>query len=973
MRSSITSASPESVLDSIYKNIFNNKEYMAFINAVKSKFKVSSVKFISAEEIGNELILSINELKSKVSALSGTESSMVVKTPSFVSYPGTGKTKGIEATLQELKNRGFIKDFIYHDMMKHDPISAPFGVTILKKDDESSGDLDYNTGDVYTSFERQSSFVGLLTNMFYSVIALNVIRANTKLEKGEGLYFSADNSKDFDLKGLDLKAGNNSLRNICVNIYTHLKSRMYPKNSTISESGVLNRSEFMLAYYYSKMIVFYSFLNAISIIVQDYHSQVKKMAIEYMIDENTVGLIRFVSMLFLVSLSRYMSVAGSDSNRGDFFIRSIILFTYLFIKDFYLNVGNEESLNNSLIRFYNTMTDQLGEDEFNKFVNVSKSEVSNAEMSGFIKQISVNYFNSLFDMVQTSLGEEDDYISSSLMEEIKSIKNTIQLLKGKSLIVDNFFLGEKSAFIDENIVNSNMNIKIRFTSRDEEFSKKGKNVNRKEKTYSLSDNEDVGILDYFNNISANTKNFISGYYYLFNILKNKVDVIMSVILSNDKDLKNIDYARTVELFNFISQEGKRGGLNLQSSNEVLHFVFPKEVEEFLRKAKLQYEKWVSSRNKKFIQDLKEGGIQRYEVSDADVYVLFLDEVFHMFSGDGAPIVATIWDGLANRADKFPPNVLLVLAGNSPTSAFFDSLANNSSKISNDSMKAFFDRLKLRFVIPDINFIYHRVGSYLNGILSKRASAITEGINRSSRDEIYNIHNKKLSLNYFDYYSNIFKLRLSDSKYCEFSENKYSEKVVRDVIQYATNFENKDKSLLNINIKDKESTQDVDFSILVYANVMHRFHEELYKYLSKSGSKSYPDFVKKYLEERFNFFWNNRDIIAIPKFAHVWLVSMLNAHYLMMNFVSSSLSNYQDAYSRGVISYEIPNITLGLGSRFSTYSSEVNSNRYERISSDLLYANIFYTLVAISYVSSLYNYGKCIDCVKNIANLYDAVI
>ncbi|MEM5877263.1 MAG: hypothetical protein QXF12_00120 [Candidatus Aenigmatarchaeota archaeon] len=973
MRASTSSASPETVLENIHKNIFNNKEYIAFINAVKNKFKVSSLKFISAEEISNELVLSINELKSKVSAVSGTESSMVVKTPAFVSYPGTGKTKGIEATLQNLKNKGFIKNFIYHDMMKHDPISAPFGVTILKKEIDSSvqeSDISgFNDG-----FDRQSNFVRLLTNMFYSVISLNVIRANKKLERGEGLYLGSDHSQDFDLKGLDLNAVNNSFHNICINVYTHLKSRMYPKNSNVSEHGILNKSEFTVLYYYSKMVVFYSFINAVSIIIQDYNKNVKSAVVDYMISENAAGLIRFLSLVFLVSMTRFMAikVSDSDKNKGNFFIRNMILFTYLFIKDFYLNLNDDESFKNSLLRFYNVMLDNFGESYVRDFISIGEQSSDDGILS-FVKRISVNYFESLFGMIQSSFSE-DDYVSESIMEEMKSVMSIIDNMKGKSFIVGTFFLDAGSTFVDENIISNNLKINARITSKEEEFSNKKKA--KKDRMYSLPSDSDynVTISDYFMSIDDNMRNFISGYYYLFNILRKKIDSSMSVILGNDKDLNNIDYSKTVDLFNLISSEGKGKGLRLESSDESLVFVFPKHVEDFLRNARSQYEKWLSSRNKKFINDLKEGGIQRYEVSDPDVYVLFLDEVFHMFSGDGAPIVATIWDGLANRADKFPPNVLLVLAGNSPTSAFFDSLMNNSSKISNDSMKAFFDRLKLRFVIPDVNFIYHRVGDYLSGFISKKSSIVSESVNNSVKNEVNNIYNKKITLNHFDYYSNIFKLRLTDSQYCSNFESKYNESILRHIIQYATNFEGRDESLLNISLKDKVSYQSEDLNILVYANVMKRFHEKMESYLLDSRrASSGSDFVNKYLQERYEFFWENRDIISIPKFAHLWLVSVVNAHYLLMNILTSSLSNYQESSSRGIINYKTPEVLVSLGNNFANYYVDVSGNKYDRISSDLLYANVFYTLVAISYVSSVYNYGRCIECVKNIANLYDSVI
>ncbi|MEM5877908.1 MAG: hypothetical protein QXF12_03435, partial [Candidatus Aenigmatarchaeota archaeon] len=172
----------EKILKGFQEAVFDKSEYQSFIGFLEKN--KSSYRIINANEVESVIMKALSAFERKLNAeLNSISRNSVAKTLAFISYPGTGKTQSINAVFNALKNNNVISDYLYHDMMKYDPISAPFGVTVIRKSKDASLDDNEFIEKYVGIFGSDSFYVKLVNEMFNDLTAYAYIQNSGKKEK----------------------------------------------------------------------------------------------------------------------------------------------------------------------------------------------------------------------------------------------------------------------------------------------------------------------------------------------------------------------------------------------------------------------------------------------------------------------------------------------------------------------------------------------------------------------------------------------------------------------------------------------------------------------------------------------------------------------------------------------------------------------------------------------------------------------
>lgn len=927
------------LLDKIDSAIYNNKEYNEFRKFLDSNKR--SYTTIKASEIPSKIRKNIDALSRHIS--SGkyiVDLIAVVRTPAFISYPGTGKTKSITNYLKQLVKEKVIEDFLAHDMMKYDSISSPFGVTlVLKKGAEENYEsfaketnkyqnvssiinkmLDYFASDFDASILSASEY-GMKTALSEIGSLVRDISVSDMISK---LFDLLENQESDDLISKAFYSIFEIVRRLVFSAYTHALNDVLNASSSLKTFDV--KSEFIdilsskdtyyktdaLAMYITNSIVFHTYI---------FHDKINSKEIEAVSEFSKFReiFINHYVFAYAVMLNDLVLMFLSKSNSSDTFLLSLVShvkrtlnrvgfsnFTYADVAYGILDVSEKSFARRK--RYFSLTS---------KAIASVGNYISKEETFG--KDIySQNIVERLQDVLVALDTQENSYLMS--------------LIRSKS----DFVLGEKIEIVITNISEKTQRKGLR--TFEEEFSK----------TFADSDSSDISLVssiaeDFYNSAIAEIS-FRNVFLKAHDLVKKSIFRFGNILnFVTDIDL---DIQMTYDVYFKGLKLGEKRVSELMPQNK-LSFVFPDVVEDFIQKARSSYNRWLET---------KKGA--------PGIYVLFLDEFFHLFSGEAAGAVPALWDGLANRSDHFPPNMLLVLAGNSPRAAFFNALnsATSNSKISIDSMKAFFDRLDTYFVIPDVDFAYEAVSnqivndiSFAHGQLSGKAQEIGE--------EMYKYIVEKLSRNYsYDYYSSFVKPRKEYSK-----KGKYSEFVLKNIVDFACNSSTRNLMLIDKLYKfdslyrdgDEKSKQTILTAL--FAGVVNWFYE---KTLSRTNEKSFNDFYK-FLN---NFVCSNYDLMNIIKFQSVWILSLANAYYKTIELFRLILSSM----TAGDLDVTLDMIEIEKdASTASSYQTLMNIiDKKELSASSLTFIYLFLTIAAISFVSSL---SECENCIRKLANAYNYIV
>lgn len=977
----------EKILKGFQEAVFDKSEYQSFISFLEKN--KSSYKIINANEVESVIMKAISAFERKLNAeLNSISRNSVAKTLAFISYPGTGKTQSINAVFNALKNNNVIADYLYHDMMKYDPISAPFGVTVIRKSKDVPLDDNEFIEKYVGIFGSDSFYVKLVNEMFNDLTAYAYIQNSANKEK-----YADKIAKDYKFFASN-KIGSADLMILIENLSNAIFKGGDDK-AGIYDS--VNFSDLYVMYYKSKLFVYSSLFTAIYFV----GSRLNNGLDVFENEDRLRDLMMYLALHFILSVSLFYYEQKSETTDraslsdqlSKFYAAYYVNLVAYFIRGLVNSVLMQNGETNEVISsIFSSFVQEIGA---NDFVAVSDEGINRIRFvlgDGKRKGLSKKYLNSLLDVfvaafskfkLNTSESENSNVYIGKFNEELDNLHRVLQNNDYAKSMFNIFYdkSGNPVQFNSDYISNVSVIVSYykpqkptieAYELEDDDESKS------RTRTYSES-NEDANVI------------FVKNLYkYLvldrtlltaYESVRAFSELVVRRAIQNAKSIdkvSNIDYDAIKEHFMMLKVGELDSARDIKVGEDSLFFIFPKEVEDFINKARRDYERYAKKTREENYKNAKSLELKEYKVYKCPMYILFLDEFFHMFSGGGAPVVATVWDGLANRADKFPPNLMLVLAGNAPSGSFFNALENEQSKISVDSMKAFFDRLILSFVVPDTNYAYSFVSeNNLSLALSKSGVSVSQKLQDKQKSEKNDLYNKFFMINNFDYYANVVLSR-TYTKYCGESR-KQSDNSLEKVVKYASGYVGVKPTIGKINLS-KDKFDEYDF-VNFYALISNMFNHVINKIVSDSGLKEKNEIYKKMLEkyeDKIRLYidrYNN--YLGIMRFAYTWLLSIVNSFSFISNVYKTLINqaiewhkNFGDPDDR----YPVPNILNVTGSDYlSIYEGLIGEEEVGSINTDLFVGSLFYTIVAIHYVAALYNNGDCLKCIENIAALYNTII
>ncbi|MCS7317885.1 MAG: hypothetical protein NZZ41_06240 [Candidatus Dojkabacteria bacterium] len=930
------------LLDKIDATIYNNKEYNEFRKFLDSNKR--AYKTIKASEMPAKLRKNIDSLSRHISAGKYViDLIAVVRTPAFISYPGTGKTKSITNYLKHLVREKVIEDFLSHDMMKYDSISSPFGVTlVLKKNQEETYESFISeTG----KYKNASSIVNKMLDYFAS-------------DFDAALLSKEDYGVSSILSDIANSSKNISLGDMISKLYDLLEKQ---------ETDELISKSFYSVFEIVRRISFSAFSYALSDVLNASPSlnsiDMKVELSEILSDSNTYYALDALSMYLTNSLifnsyifHEKVNNKEIQDNSGSYTLfREVFLNHYVFAYTLFLNelvlkllskTSSSESFLSSLSNYVVKRLNYLG---FSKHSYSDVSEgIAQIDESAFVQRkryfmLASKAIASVASFSRSNKNEMDMY-RQNLDERLQEVLSLIGS-GGNSYILT--YIQSKKNFV----LGADMSLKIINIS--EKTKRKGLRVFEEDEfSKTFSENDNLSDLNLISSIAEDFYNSAISEMPFKHVFGRAHELVKKAIFRLGNMLNfatglDLDIQQTYDVYFKGLKLGEKKANEIITGQNKLSFVFPDVVEDFIQKARSSYNRWLETKK-----------------GNPGIYVLFLDEFFHLFSGEAAGAVPALWDGLANRADHFPPNMLLVLAGNSPRAAFFSALnsATSNSKISIDSMKAFFDRLDTYFVLPDVDFAYDAVSSQIINDISfahnqLNGKAYEKGL------QTYKYILEKVGRNFsYDYYSIFVKPRREYRK-----KTKYSEFIVKNIVDYACNSSTRDLLLTEKIYKlkslyasgDEKTKQSILVSL--FAGITNLFYEVLF---NNPESETYKSF-NKFLNE---FLCSNYDLVNIIKFQSVWLLSLANAYYKTIEIFRLIFTT---------LSSSDLNIDLDM---LETEKSQTASSAYQNLmsaidkkeisNSNLIFVYLFLTVAAISFVSSL---SDCDNCIKKLASSYNYIV
>lgn len=280
-------------------------------------------------------------------------------------------------------------------------------------------------------------------------------------------------------------------------------------------------------------------------------------------------------------------------------------------------------------------------------------------------------------------------------------------------------------------------------------------------------------------------------------------------------------------------------ISVSGKHKAVLYLFPDVMEKLIRDARADYEAYAMQQS------------SQKKNSKVPLYVIFLDEFFTQFTPNNFSIVTQLWDGLANRMDKFPPNLLLVLAGNSPASSvwkIFASAIKGSSSggaaqattfpVSPDTLKAFLARVK--FYLVSVGYEYTNQAVFdqiVRASLDEQylGQDLLEGNLREVQERI----NKSLSVFRANYYNDALANSLSEKInsviYRHEGNIKYYEAFIEKIKKLKTALKIEDSTLFTL--FDKELAVSFRlWSSMIFTNVYFGIMHFLNSYMSWAAKK-----------------------------------------------------------------------------------------------------------------------------------------
>lgn len=954
-------------VEKLEKALYKNPEYEAF-DRFLANFTSTKPFYINAKDIPTVLAEAIGDLRHNLlSSALARSSGMVARTPAFVSYPGTGKTKSIVNVLEEMVKNGSITKFLSHDMMRYDPLSAPFGVTIVIKEKELEGGVNAEWQKAMDYFSSNVDKLSFLEDFVFSDVAATIF--------SDGTYVSRrPNFLNKSIASIKDNAFYQMLYDIGAALhYGHSKADI--------QKYVAAVTELLKTYNYAALIrVFALFLDSVSVVkVED-----RSVLLSYL--DLSKGKVHALSyyMTFLLS---YLAVSMQQSiqkyqQEGEAAIESVLLkyegsillvllFPFIaFANDMFLQFHDRIQNKAKLVSDLGRMLTAICGSE--------KVQLSYGSAEGLVS-FSDEHFTDFSGKARENLGSDAYEIvrqyckGFAAQSELISDEESIFVQKYMNW-VDSLTISDKADGVYKLIsqyANKRINpvntavVKIVLAQFQEDEGERleafSDNVETKAKT-KLSDIALSIISSARTDLVKYAEVFKTVHSFSNGVASVYMDRIVNNTIASEKYFK-WSYEDVYNLY-FLGQ--KLGDSNkisdiLQNREEnKLVFVFPSVVQSFINEARsayLKYKKSVSSIVNKEIQS-KEIVADIKMVDNPPIYVLFLDEVFHLFSGEGAPIVASIWDGLANRMDIFPPNMLLVLAGNAPAVQFFNNLNNPGSKtkISVDSMKAFFDRLRLYFVNPDAEFVQRTsIDDQLdvfNAIVS--SDAMPETVAKAKKYLIQAYTEGVKGDNPFDYYYTVVAPRANEQRI------KQSAGVLRHIVNYATDYVGKDVNIIHQKVQ-KESE-------VAYLNILLSALDEFYKKVYV-GHENAPEIVKRFYDSYKAFLAENADVISIVKFSASIVPTLLNAYYQVQTVMRKYAYAALDERNAHIGGNALDSLTFMIGNAINAATDTIRAERGANVS-EPLYNAMFLTLASLLFVLRVYRNNE--KGVVNLSRIFDSV-
>lgn len=682
----------EEKISSFYVDYLGADRYAPLVSLVEQQNL--SYKIIDASEIPDLVRGAINLLTTKLvnsqikTGLSNVISGTLAPTPAFISPPGYGKTHTIKDTLSKLEQAGVIAGFVQHDMMVHDPLLSPFGVSFLT-------DIEGPTP------EQQKIISGVTSSLIDRYLLTFIpIDASKKYKNLLGDVFKRKNEKGMTITSM----ASTKVIQLIDELYESLVSHDVKELDEIEKNVLI------------------SYFNSVAkALVLEFIRNLGLQKVNGIEQKLGIGLDTLTQGLSIALLYQFIKIAA--------------LIKYLGKSEDYKNVLYEAIISNiafSCIRLLKYLISKL---DHKTILSMEKNIISllnqvlhvlytNQDINDKILEVTSGATNT-DDMItirvksRTIDTQDKNILMLNLDDFIARIgyngDNLSDITELASFIVPFAKEQNKFLFVLSNVVYKKM-VSGKITEEEEQVYSRNESDENYEKYYVEYNNiKKKKFKKEFSSITGATisdlpNDILDGADILrfalsqglralaFDLARfdapdvqhttvreacyNAVKLNFSVLrmLMDDSHVEDI-LSMTLAMVGIQRSDNK--------PKKALRLVFPEKVESLIEKANAAYQQWVTN-----------------PTSNPPIFAIFLDEFFHLLSKENAAVIAKVWDGLANRSDKFPPNVLLILAGNAPTSEFLQVLiqGRGGGDISLDSIVAFFKRLSLHLVSPDYTYL-----------------------------------------------------------------------------------------------------------------------------------------------------------------------------------------------------------------------------------------------------------------------------
>lgn len=663
-----------------------------------------------------------------------------VRTPAFVSPPGFSKTQGITATLERLRQEKVIAGYVVHDMMEHNPINAPFGGRVLaqegsKKKDETHK-TEFSEWDVLSNDE-----MGLWNNNIINYVA--IYAANRKLAK-----------ESKNINPVKFTNISNDLHRTFLE-HTHMHSSHHLKQFYGFAKVFVFTTLAFLAHSMKRRNVFDFMLN-----------DEKRMAIigqltpkEYLFFLESAWLYSFL-YLSRITNSNLLSdaeriLSEKNINEG----RNIILkatqahLKMLFLRCIIsiLRVAHEYYKDQNDVELSEVIQKEL--EKYGRQYEKHKSKASKLKVL-FIEDEAFSSFRNFLDSSLKFFEDSFNNIQSLITPSFDAESRTTSPDSNNEVVIILRFLDR---FTKDPLKGGKKQTGVLFT--DPQSFDLGTDDTSYQKLIRIINEIGNLTLDSsaaeIESVSYSFLYFSSGLdsIKVTNDIRDVVNTILPLaieqILTGGTsrsdfllDLTGFLYQQYLYLLdvlynddagmkafvNMILDEVITGfaGQNKAEAEEDRKFLLalPYKVSLIITRARMDYallkakaesiKNSASARSGSASSNIEDQMRKTLSKAASSVYVVVLDEFFHMFAEGNMNIIPTVWDGLLNRSSIFPPNLLLVLAGNSPSAKVLRAMKAGDTEavvkldISQDSIKAFFDRINVHFLISSyayLNFVH----------------------------------------------------------------------------------------------------------------------------------------------------------------------------------------------------------------------------------------------------------------------------